>query len=453
VADATELLTNKINEAERGTAAYSERMQGLADAHQAAETKEANLAAAAERTSLRLESQSRYTRALASHTYEMGEAFDEVGVAMDLLHSAMDGAVGNEVREYEESQSDLQAQIDETTAELEKYQAVHGTVARNTVDGAEATRELTIAQAAAETATRDLAEAQQALADNTDPEQQLQLQAAVAKAEGKLVDAQGAVDGWNAKLAESGSTYVVDYTTKLGEIQTKLDGLQGEYDANAQAHEEATRRILYSILEQQIAQQNLRDGVQGFTKEQQAFLQEMALQWGLVDQATYDATNNIMAAVARAAADGNWDLVRRLLEGIDTAVRNIPTAWETVVTTTYRSVYLDEAPRGAADTSGDYYDAPVYAPGSGIGGANGLDMMVPPGFPNDSFGPIWAQSGERVTITPDGAAPGGGPVYITVDARGAIDPAAVEQAGYRGAQRALAEARMESDVIQRARMG
>jgi len=38
----------------------------------------------------------------------------------------------------------------------------------------------------------------------------------------------------------------------------------------------------------------------------------------------------------------------------------------------------------------------------GIGGANGLDFMVPSGFPNDSFGPIFAQSGERVRVeTPE----------------------------------------------------
>lgn len=37
----------------------------------------------------------------------------------------------------------------------------------------------------------------------------------------------------------------------------------------------------------------------------------------------------------------------------------------------------------------------------GIGGANGLDMVVPAGYPNDSF-PIRAQSGEHVQITPAG---------------------------------------------------
>ena len=42
----------------------------------------------------------------------------------------------------------------------------------------------------------------------------------------------------------------------------------------------------------------------------------------------------------------------------------------------------------------------------GYEGASGLDFTVPPGYPGDSFGPIWAQSGERVTISPDGKGSG-----------------------------------------------
>lgn len=49
------------------------------------------------------------------------------------------------------------------------------------------------------------------------------------------------------------------------------------------------------------------------------------------------------------------------------------------------------------------------APGMAIRGASGLDFTVPPGFPNDTFGPIWAQSGEHVKVTPAGEK-GSGPV-------------------------------------------
>lgn len=86
--------------------------------------------------------------------------------------------------------------------------------------------------------------------------------------------------------------------------------------------------------------------------------------------------------------------------------------------------------------------------------AGGADFVVPPGFPNDSF-PMRVQSGERVVVqTPEqqraAQASGGGVTYnITVDARGAVDAAAVEAAGYRGAQRALAEAGRAADTRRR----
>ena len=43
----------------------------------------------------------------------------------------------------------------------------------------------------------------------------------------------------------------------------------------------------------------------------------------------------------------------------------------------------------------------------GPGGANGLDFVVPPGYPGDSF-PFRAQSGERVQVTPKSAGSGDG---------------------------------------------
>lgn len=49
------------------------------------------------------------------------------------------------------------------------------------------------------------------------------------------------------------------------------------------------------------------------------------------------------------------------------------------------------------------------APIIGAFGATGLDFVVPPGFPNDSFG-IGVQSGERVQVTPRGQTGGGGVV-------------------------------------------
>lgn len=43
-----------------------------------------------------------------------------------------------------------------------------------------------------------------------------------------------------------------------------------------------------------------------------------------------------------------------------------------------------------------------------VGLAGGADFIVPPGYPNDSYGPIYVQSGEHVQVTPAGQAQGGG---------------------------------------------
>lgn len=49
-------------------------------------------------------------------------------------------------------------------------------------------------------------------------------------------------------------------------------------------------------------------------------------------------------------------------------------------------------------------------------GAEGLNFVVPPGYPNDSYGPIYVQSGEHVQVTPAGqnAAPGGGTTVLVM---------------------------------------
>ena len=62
----------------------------------------------------------------------------------------------------------------------------------------------------------------------------------------------------------------------------------------------------------------------------------------------------------------------------------------------------------------------------GDGSANGLDMIVPPGYPNDTYGPIYAQSGERVQVTPAGQVTNnmGG---VTIIVNGAGDPRATAE--------------------------
>lgn len=64
---------------------------------------------------------------------------------------------------------------------------------------------------------------------------------------------------------------------------------------------------------------------------------------------------------------------------------------------------------GPGSSGGGYTDPGT---GSGYNGANGLDFVVPPGYPGDSFhAPLNVTSGERVTVTPNGSSPSGGNTY------------------------------------------
>lgn len=75
-----------------------------------------------------------------------------------------------------------------------------------------------------------------------------------------------------------------------GEQRQELEDLKGEYEEvrqdildNAAAHEEATRRILFDLLQQKLAM----DGV--IDEDDFNTLNELAWHWGLIDDATYEA--------------------------------------------------------------------------------------------------------------------------------------------------------------------
>ena len=70
-----------------------------------------------------------------------------------------------------------------------------------------------------DTLAENLAAAQQALAENTDPERQLELEAGVVRAAQAMERANDAVS--------AAQGYTVDYSGRIGELQEELGGLQG----------------------------------------------------------------------------------------------------------------------------------------------------------------------------------------------------------------------------------
>ena len=156
---------------------------------------------------------------------------------------------------------------------------------------------------------------------------------------------------------------------KQDEIQQKIKDVKDEWDKQ-------TKSVLFNLLQQQLA-------VDGLTTAEAEALGDVAKNWGLIDQPTYQAWQRIQDYIgslqgAKIDAQGLWD-----------AVNGIPNEKKVNITATINGWTLEDLE--AAGILPQYYNPNMYA--------EGADFIVPPGFPNDTF-PINVSSGERVIVIP-----------------------------------------------------
>jgi predicted nucleic acid-binding Zn-ribbon protein len=201
-------------------------------------------------------------------------AIRNLAAEMGALQAGLAGPIREENARYEDEQRRIQEEMAEVNEELEELYRRHGAATGSQ-------EELTIAQYSAQEATRKLSEAQEALAANTDPEKQLELEAAVARATIKLNDA-------NDALGRAGSGFA-DYSEAIGEAEGHLGDLEQQARDLEAAHGEAMRSIIMDMIMTKIA-----TGEFGAAGQQVAM--DIALSMGLIDQATYDAAMGIDAA-------------------------------------------------------------------------------------------------------------------------------------------------------------
>lgn len=104
----------------------------------------------------------------------------------------------------------------------------------------------------------------------------------------KQQDAQARVEELNTKIAllESKRYLTEAQKNELQELRGELDNSKQAVLDNAASHEEATKRILFGFMEQRLA-------MDGLTQPELMALQEVASQWGLIDQATLSAMKGI----------------------------------------------------------------------------------------------------------------------------------------------------------------
>ena len=314
---------------------------------------------------------------------ESKEALEANAAAVSQLSDLMAGAVGKEMGDYGNKTVELKDKQAELLAQIEKYEKQQGKTVTVTEAATASEIELQLAAISLTEAQEKLSEAS---ADNT--KEYLQAQLAVQKAEERLVSMQGAMG--------TSTTVTLDYSTKLGELRGQLSEVNTALGENAKSHEDQTQRILFGILQQQLA-------VDGYTTEELKSLNTLAERWGLIDSQTAEATEGIIAAVEKAHTTGNWGGLIGDVENLDRALRNIPT--EINVRVNMSGAAAGEAGIGPSAPIQTTPEAPTTDRFQ-----HGGSFIIPPGY-NENFpiGGGGASSGERVTVTPAGG--GGGAEY------------------------------------------
>ncbi len=144
----------------------------------------------------------------------------------------------------------------------------------------------------------------------------------------------------------------------------------------------------------------------------------------------YQVDTGLISEENAKRAQSYYDQALRIMEAnglITKSINSIPTSHTLTFTTKYVT-HGTPTTGGGAIGIGTLDDGENKRGPSGANGknnqrmefANGVDFVVPPGYPNDSFGPLWVESGERVQVTPAGQGSGGN--TITIQVNGAGDP-------------------------------
>ncbi len=151
--------------------------------------------------------------------------------------------------------------------------------------------------------------------------------------------------------------------TQLEENKTKLKEIQDQIRLNAEEHERATKKILFDLLQQQLA-------IDGLTTEEGNVLAVVAEKWGLVDEKTATAYQKISEWVLEAK-DG-----KITIDELVTKMSGL-SDHDYTITTYHRDVYLEENQR-------DYWNGPGR---NGVMGNQPEDReySIPGGSRNDAY--------------------------------------------------------------------
>ncbi len=232
----------------------------------------------------------------------VAEAMAATSTQVALLSAGLGGAVSQQNRSYEQSQESIREKIEELNLELEKYQNRNGILVTSQ-------DKLTLAQAASEITAGRLAEAQSALTENTDPETQLQLEAA-------LVRAGQAQERSNQAINEA-QPFITNYGKKINEVTGEIEEWQGKLTELEAQHKLAMNSIVFDLVMARLA-------IDGWTDAEINLALVTAESMGLIDQATLETAEAINAALLEAAQGAGAAEIQATLDSIARKAAGIP---------------------------------------------------------------------------------------------------------------------------------
>ncbi len=206
-------------------------------------------------------------------------------------------------------------------------------------------------------------------------------------------------------LKLGGKPYLTtDQYKELQSLQEELGEVTTAIDENADAHDEATKRIMFNLLEQRASLVLTSDVSQEVKDSIIDNLNKVALEWGLLDQATFDYVTNAdeyMKAVSATTGE-NMGFIELQLARVLGITQDSNAEFLTMRDRLAEIEGVHEIELRIKVT-GD----PMPSIPKGFKGAiplqHGTSFTVPGGYPNDSFYfPMALSSGEHVQVTPRG---------------------------------------------------
>jgi len=308
-----------------------------------------------------------------------------------VLNAGMSGSLTKENEKFGKSQEELTEKAAELKAELDKLTASNGQYYTYTTESTMSANELALAQ-------YNLATAQGQLAQETDPGKQLELAVRIDNLQEKISGASTTVEGY------------IDNSKKIGELTSEYDDVNAAIEENKKAHDEATKRIIWNMIQQQYA-------VDGLSTDEIAALTDIGEQMGIYDTETARVMRSVQASIAAHGTDAT--MVLRDVNNAYYDIYNAPNIEKTITIKTTK--FGDENFGGWTPEEGA--TPGVIIPGSGGGGAingeqtgyaTGGSFVVPGVGHRDRPFLVNLMPGEHVQVTPSGAeqADGGGSFVI-----------------------------------------